>query len=190
MRVFGLKTKENLKESAWILLVIPLFILIIILFVGYVLYAPFEMIRYYRSPYYKRTARKYAPFIMATASFRLYNRIVKYNLPIEYVLNDGLEYFIKDGAVYLVDWCEEVIEEQNGEWGFETDEDSGDVSFVSAWETLKREREHLKEEHRDMLVYFLIFEDDDPNDEEIERMKQCPYFHFSKSVSDFTAIQK
>ncbi len=190
MREFWLKTRENLKDSAWILLIIPLFLLIFILFVGYVLYAPFEMILYYHSPYYKRTGKRYAPFLMATVYVRLYNRIAKHGLPIEYASNDGLEYFIKDGAVYLVDWCEEVIDEQNGEWGFEVDEDSGDVSFVSAWETLKSEREHIKEEHRDMLIYFLIFTDDDPDDELIGRAKECPYFRFAKSVSDFAPIEK
>ena len=64
--------------------------------VGYLLFVPFDIIRYHRMPYYKDFKIKYQFFITSRDVVKIYNRIVREQLPIEYVKNNDFEYFVKE----------------------------------------------------------------------------------------------
>ncbi len=178
-----------LKSIGSWLIAIPICLLLIILSIGYfIFFVPFDIIRYYKSPYYKNSKKKYVFFRTSTDTVKLYNYIAKNSLPIEYVNNEDFEYFIKDGQVFLLDWSSEALDEDNGELGFSVDRESGDVSFVSMKELLSEEISQLKEEHKALPAKFLILNDDFTDADLFEKAKDCPYIHCAHSIEDFADI--
>ena len=141
----------------------------------YLLFVPFDIIRYHRMPYYKDFKIKYHFFITSRDAVKMYNRIVQENLPMEYIRNNDIEYFIKDGQVLLCEWGNEGFEQEDGEWFFLLEDECNPK--MSMQEALDAERELLKPEHRCYPAKFLIFYSDISDGEDFELAKQCPYFH-------------
>ena len=149
---------------------IPLFLLACI---GYLLFVPFDILRYHRMPYYRNLKVRYRCFITSSEVVRLYNRMVNEDLPIAYVREQDIEYFIRDGLVLLCGWGENDFVQVNGEWQFVLDGDGG----ASMEEILQGERAMLKPEHRDLPAKFLIFYGNITDEEKYEQAKACPYFY-------------
>lgn len=150
--------------------------------VGYLLFVPFDIIRYHRMPYYKDFKIKYQFFITSRDVVKIYNRIVREQLPIEYIKNNDFEYFVKDGQVLLCGWGYDRFEQVDGEWFFVLD---GEYSTQTAMEeTLNNEKELLKPEHKSLPAKFLIFYNDITDAEKFEQAKECPYFHCVFSVDE------
>ena len=72
-------------------------------------------------PYYKDFKIKYQFFITSRDVVKIYNRIVREQLPIEYIKNNDFEYFVKDGQVLLCGWSYDGFEQVDGEWFFVLD---------------------------------------------------------------------
>lgn len=161
-----------LGKGVGILIGVPILLIVCI---GYFLFVPFDIIRYHRMPYYKDFKNKYRFFITTKDVVKIYNRIVKEQLPTEYVKNNGFEYFIKDGQVLLCDWGYDGFEQENGEWIFMLDGEC--QTKVSMKEILENEISLLKPEHRSLPAKLLIFYHDLTDAERFEQAKQCPYFH-------------
>ena len=157
--------------------------ILLIVCIVYLLFVPFDIIRYHRMPYYKDLKNKYEFFITSGDAVKIYNHIVRENLPIEYVKNNGFEYFIKDGQVLLCGWGYDGFVQTDGEWFFVLD---GEYSNQTAMkEILNNEKELLKSEHKSLSAKFLFFYNDITDDEKIEQAKECPYFHCVFSVEEF-----
>lgn len=158
--------------------------IILIVCIGYLLSIPFDIIRYHRMPYYKELKKKYEFFITSSNVVKIYNRIVKEQLPIEYVKNNDYEYFIKDGQVLLCSWGNENYELIDNEWFFNLDDDCGDTTTQPMKQALAEEKELLKIEHKNLPAKFLISYDDITDAEKFEKAKECPYFYCVFSVDE------
>ncbi len=180
--------KNILKNIGLCLLIVPICLLLLVLAIGYLLFIPFDIIRYYKMPYYKNLKKKYCCFLTSSDVVRLYNRMVKDKLPIEYCSNNGFEYYIKDGQVFLLGWSSEAFDEDNGEWGFQLNENVADEQFVTMKDILEEETAQLKEEHKGLPAKFLILYDDITDAGHFEKAKECPYFYCADSIEDFAKV--
>ena len=147
---------------------------------GYLLFVPFDIIRYHKMPYYKNLKIKYRFFITSRDVVKIYNRIVREQLPIEYIKNNDFEYFVKDDQVLLCGWGYDDFEQVDGEWYFVLDGECD--TKMTMKETIENEIELLKPEHRNLPAKFLIFYSDITDAEKFELAKECPYFHCISSV--------
>lgn len=175
------KILSILGTGLGIIIAVPI---ILIVCVGYLLFLPFDIIRYHKMPYYKDFKKKYEFFITAKDVVQIYNRIVKEQLPIEYVKNNDFEYFVKDNQVLLCDWGNEDFELIDSEWVFNLDDDSGDTTTKVMEEALTEEKALLKPEHQNLPAKFLLFYNDITDAEEFEKAKECPYFYCIFSVDE------
>ena len=150
--------------------------------IGYLLFVPFDIIRYHRMPYYKDLKNKYQFFITSRDVVKIYNRIVREQLPIEYIKNNDFEYFVKDGQVLLCGWGYDGFEQVDGEWFFVLDSECN--TKMTMTETLDNEKDLLKSEHKCLPAKFLIFYNDITDAEKFEQAKECPYFHCVFSVDE------
>jgi hypothetical protein len=167
--------KKILKTIGMGLFTVIGVLIIIIAGIVYLLFVPFDIIRYHRMPYYKDFKIKYRFFITSRDAVKMYNRIVKENLPMEYIRNNDIEYFIKDGQVLLCGWSRDKFEQENGEWFFVLDTEND--TKMAMQEALDADRELLKPEHRGYPAKFLIFYSDITDADDFELAKQCPYLH-------------
>lgn len=156
--------------------------IILIVCIGYLLFVPFDIIRYHRMPYYKDFKIKYQFFITSRDIVKIYNRIVREQLPIEYFINNDFEYFVKDDQVLLCGWSYEGFEQVDGEWLFVLDGEC--YTKLAMKEAIENEIELLRPEHRCLSVKFLIFYNDITDAEKFEKAKECPYFHCVFSAED------
>ncbi|MBE6766065.1 MAG: hypothetical protein E7550_00555 [Ruminococcaceae bacterium] len=74
--------------------------------IALILYVPIDYIKYKKSPYYKIERRKYEVFGATGQGFKLYNIIVKNNLPIKYISNpkdEGINgWFVYDKTLIVI----------------------------------------------------------------------------------------
>ena len=169
---------SDLGTYAFFTLCVPFLLVAVI---GYLLFVPFDMIRYYKMPYYKDTKNKYDFFLTSSDVVKIYNRMARGQMPIEYVKNNDFEYFIKDGQVLLLGWGFDGFEQIEDDWFFAMD---GVDIKIAMNEILDDDTEKLKPEHRDLPVKFLIFYNDITDAEKFEQAKECPYFHCVFSVNE------
>lgn len=156
--------------------------ILLVVCIGYLLFVPFDIIRYHRMPYYKDFRIKYEFFITSKDIVQIYNRIVRKHLPIEYIKNNDFEYFIKEEQVLLCGWGYEGFEQVDGEWFFVLDNECDNKMTMK--EVLENERDLLKPEHRCLPAKFLIFYNDITDAEKFEQAKECSYFHCVFSSED------
>lgn len=173
------KILSVLEAGAVILIGIPIFLIVC---VGYLLFVPFDIIRYHRMPYYQDFKIKYQFFITSMDMVKLYNRIVREQLPIEYFKNNDFEYLVKDGQVLLCGWGYMGFEQVDGEWFFILDGEC--YTKMAMKETIEHETELLKPEHKCLPAKFLIFYSDITGAEQFEKAKECPYFYCVFSVDE------
>ena len=150
--------------------------------IGYLFFVPFDIIRYHRMPYYKDFGIKYQFFITSRDIVQIYNRIVREQLPIEYVKNNDFEYFVKDGQVLLCGWGYDGFEQVDGEWFFVLDSECN--TKMTMKETLEKDADLLKPEHKCLPAKFLVFYNDITDGEKFEQAKECPYCHCVFSVDE------
>lgn len=171
------------------MLIVPICLLLLVLAIGYLLFVPFDIMRYHKMPYYKDLKKKYRCFLTSSDVVKLYNRIAKDKLPIEYYSNNGYEYFIKDNEVFILGWGQDGFDVlENGEWGFQLNENTADEQFVPMKEILKEKIAQLKEEHRNLPTKFLLFYSEITDADRFEKAKECPYFHCADSIEDFATV--
>ena len=156
--------------------------IILVVCIGYLFFVPFDIIRYHRMPYHRDFKVKYHFFITASSVVKIYNRIARERLPIEYIKNDDLEYFVKDGQVLLCGWGCEEFEQVDGEWFFILDGEC--TTKMPMEETIYNTKDLLKSEHKCLPAKFLFFYDDVTDAEKFEQAKECPYFHCVFSVDE------
>ena len=175
------KILSILRTGVCILIGILIFL---IMCIGYLLFVPFDIIRYHRMPYYKDCKVKYQFFITSMDIVKIYNRIVREQLPIEYFRNNDFEYLVKDNQVLLCGWSYEGFEQADGEWFFVLDDEYNPDSKMTMKETLEIEIELLRPEHKSLPAKFLIFYNDITDADKFEKAKECPYFHCVFSVDE------
>ncbi len=156
--------------------------ILIVLIVAYLMFVPFDILRYHHTPYYKDFKIKYQFFLTSRIQVRLYNAIVRAQLPIKYFRNNDFEYFIKDGQILLCDWSLDTFELVDGEWCFILDDDEKTV--LKMQDILGEEIQLLNSEHRDLPAKFILFYNDVTDAERFEKAKECPYFHCIFSIED------
>ena len=175
------KILSILGTGLGIIIAVPI---ILVVCIGYLLFVPFDIFRYHKMPYYKDFGIKYQFFITSSDIVQIYNRIVREQLPIEYVKNNDFEYFVKDGQVLLCGWGNEDFAQIDNEWVFNLDDDCGDTTTQTMEQALAEEKGLLKPEHKDLPAKFLIFYNDITDAEKFEQAKECPYFHCVFSVDE------
>ncbi len=164
------------------MLIVPICLLLLVLAIGYLLFIPFDIIHYHKMPYYKDFKKNYRFFITSNDVVKLYNRIKTENLPIEYYCNNNFEYFVKDNQVLICDWSHEKFEEFEGQWYFDIECESGDVSSRLMSDVLLEEVENVLPEHKELLAKFVMFYSKATDAEIFEEAKRCPYFYCVFSV--------
>ncbi len=183
------KFKKTAEKVLTYIAVIPILLLLLIGLVLYLLFVPFDILRYHRMPYYKKTKKKYKFFITSKDIVLLYNKIKQKNLPIEYFCNNECEYFIKDNVVLLPGWYYDSIEEKDGKWCFLFDYDSESEEKNATIPTpmkhvLTEEFASIREEHKCLPGKFLVFYNDITDAQKFELFKKCPFFHAVNSIDD------
>ena len=163
------------KIGLLIAIVIGIPILLIVC-VGYLIYVPFDIIQYYKMPYYRDLKNKYQFFITSRDVVKFYNHIVNKKLPIEYFKNGDYEYFVKEGIVLLSGWSNDEFEEVNGEWCCNYDDEDEDKK-MSTQEIIESDREILKSEHKNLPAKILMIYNK-KDSERIEQIKECPHLYF------------
>lgn len=175
------KILDILGQGLGLIILIPI---LLVISIGYLLFVPFDIIRYHKMPYYKDFGIKYQLFITSSDIVQIYNHIVREQLPIEYVKNNDFEYFVKDGQVLLCGWGNEDFAQTDNEWVFNLDDDCGDTTTQTMEQALAEEKGLLKPEHQELPAKFLIFYNDITDAEEFEKAKECPYFYTVFSVEN------
>lgn len=170
---------EVLGAGAVIIIGVPI---ALIVGVGYLLYLPFDIVRYHAMPYYRDLGKKYRFFITSSDVVRLYNRNARDGLGMEYCAHNDAEYFIKDGQVLICGWDHEGFRQTDGKWMYWLEDDGS--SQITIEEVLETERVKLKPEHRNLNARLLFFYDDITDAEEFEKAKSCPYFYCVFSPDD------
>ena len=158
--------------------------IILVVVVMYLLFVPFDIIRYHAMPYYKDFKNKYHFFITSRDVVKIYNHIVREHLPIEYIKNNDFEYFVKDGQVLLCGWGNEQFEQIDDDWCFIMEEESDIPEKTPIQDVLSEEIEKLKYEHRCLPIKFLILYEDITDADIFEKAKECPYFYCCFSVDE------
>ena len=156
--------------------------ILLLLCVGYLLYVPFDFIRYRRTPYYKDLGAKYEFFVSSRDIVKLYNRTVREKLPIQYFNHEGFEYFVKDGQVLLCGWGGVSFDEGMGEWIFILGEEK--YTTMPMKEVLENEVALIKPEHRSLPAKFLVFYNDITDRAKFDYATLCPYFYCVFSADD------
>ena len=170
------KFLSDLGIYALLILLVPILVLMLI---GYLIFVPFDIIRYHTMPYYKDLKYKYQFFITSRAVVKIYNRIVTEKLPVQYVRNNDYEYFIKESQVLLCEVYDDFIL-QDSEYFFVVD----DQPICKISEALEDEIAQLKPEHQNLPAKFLIVYDDVVDSEKFEQAKECPYFQCIYSLDE------
>ena len=172
---------RNIFRTSFVVISCVIVILLIIPFT--LLFSPFEMLCYHQMPYYKDLKKKYHLFITMDIEVRIYNHIIREQLPIQYFRNDKSEYYMKEGQILLCGWSNEKIEQVGEEWySFITDEDDNPMAIK---DLLELERELLEPIHKDLQAKYLVFYDKITDANEFEKAKKCPYFYCVYSMDDF-----
>ncbi len=113
-----------------------------------ILNIPVDYIRYKRSAYYKNEGKKYKLFDGMGEDFKLYNEIVKNELPIDYFRNPKEEFvslgkFVYNGILLIPDYCYDFTynpqEEKWGWWGETEDENQESGSIMGLDEFIEEE---------------------------------------------------
>ena len=142
---------------------------------GYLLYLPFDIIRYHRMPYYRDLKKKFHIFITSNDVVKFYNHAVKQKIPVQYFENQDTEYFILRDVVLLCGWSFEEFEQVDDQWYIVL---GGECQTTFSMEdTLAKEKELLLPEHQNLDAKFLIFYSDVTDADQYETAKNCPYFH-------------
>ncbi len=183
------KLKNTMGKVLAYIVAIPIVILLLIGLVLYLLFVPFDILRYHRMPYYKETGKKYKFFITSKDIVILYNKIKQKKLPIEYFYNNECEYFIKDNVVLFPGWCYDSFEEKDDEWYFlfDFDSESGEADTTVPTlmkDVLSEELVSIREEHKGLPAKFLVFYNDITDAEKFEALKKCPFFYAANSIDD------
>lgn len=177
---------KNFLSSFVAIVALILFLPIIcIMCICYLLFVPFDIIRYHRMPYYKDLKIKYRFFITSSDIVKMYNYIVQRNLQIEYVRHNDYEYFIKDGVALLCGWSHDAFDEADGEWyWYLYDEDGDGESRESVEDALNTDKVLLKPEHQSLHAKYLMFYEGIPDSEIFEKAMQCPSFYCVSSMDE------
>ena len=163
----------NAVKSIFCIIIGILFALIFA--IGYLIFLPFDIIRYHRMPYYRDLKKKFHIFITSNDIVKFYNHAVKKKFPIQYFENQDTEYFILGDIVLLCGWSYEGFEQVDGEWYFRLDGEC--QTTLPMADALAEEKELLLPEHREMDAKFLIFYNDVTDADQFEKAKTCPYFY-------------
>lgn len=167
--------KKFLRSLSTILVIIIGIPLALLFLIGYLLFIPFDVIRYHGMPYYRDHKKKYHLFITSTDIVKFYNRAVTEKLPVQYFEHEDFEYFVKDDQVLLCGWSYEGFEQVDNQWFFLLEGECN--ARMPMTEALENDRELLPPEHRKLDTKFLIFYNDVTDAEQFELAKTCPYFH-------------
>ncbi len=157
-----------------VLCVIAFILLLPLILLGAILYAlwlPIDVIRYYRSPFWRDTQEKYKSEFHNAAV--LYNRAVRQGLDWRFVRNDKINYFIREGEVLLYDLPDEMFLHDSG-WHL----DYGAHAQLLVTYEIEEERRRLNDEDKNKVIRILRFEDRYEMD---DKLRQCPYFYFVPS---------
>ena len=100
--------------------------LVVALFVGigFLLYLPFDYVKYKVSPYYKTFRKKYKLYSGMSSHFDIYNVVLEHQLPIEYIENptcDRLSYgwFVCDKTLLIPSAVSWEYRQETEEWFYE-----------------------------------------------------------------------
>ncbi len=167
------------KFSSYFLVSLVLILLTpiaIICLVIYLFYIPVDVIRYHRMPFYKDFGKKYKFFITSRQELKLYNKMKKQNLSVDFVADAEFGYFIINDTVLLRHLSYDNFTEKDGVWLFEEHDDNGEIDQYPIADFMEEEKSELKEEHRGLPIKILVFYDDVTDAETFEKLRASPYF--------------
>ncbi len=117
-------------------------VIMLLIGIGFLIYLPFDYIKYKRSLYYKREHKKYTLFAGISIYFDIYNIILKNDLSIKYYnsRNDSLAdgYFVYDKILIVPDVVLEY-EEERKDWIHKVDDNSHEPHIESLDEFFEEE---------------------------------------------------
>lgn len=121
------------KIGGFLLWPVAIFFTVILVFC-LVFRLPYDYIKYKTSPYYKKEHRKYEMFVAGSIDFKIYNEIIRNELPVQYIENpeDGLlenGRFVFDNILIIPNAFQFRYDDESGEWNYCAEED-GDIITV------------------------------------------------------------
>ncbi len=174
------------KRIGSFLVIVLIIILLIPLALLYLLFVPFDIIRYYQMPYYKDLKIKYHFFITSKGIVKLYNRIKKNNINVSFYRNGEFEYFIKDDTVLLYDWSHANFEKENGDWYLVEEHTDSEYEGLLLKDILEEERKNLKFEHQKIPIKILVFYSDVTDADRWKELQSSFCFACYFNLDDFT----
>lgn len=137
--------KEKLVKFGKVILVVLFIPFLILIIIGVFLYTPIDFIRYRITKYYKDTKEKYTWMSTSSYYIRMYDSIMKADLPIEYIrrkevrLNGYGYFFYKNFLIldYLMFYDKEI-----NAWTAEVNEDEG---YIRVEEAVNRDIQEFNE---------------------------------------------
>ena len=100
------RTSSKIFDYLMCIIFIPILILVVI---GFILYLPFDYIKYKYSRFYKDYKEKYTMFSGMSQYFEMYNAVKESGLPIEYIRNKNVDnaygYFVYEKTLLIFDYC-------------------------------------------------------------------------------------
>lgn len=120
----------------------------VILGVYYFFKLPYDYIKYKTSPYYKKERKKYKAFAGSSANFKIYNEIIKNELPIEYIENPeekSLENgkFVLDNILIIPNVFFFKYDNENKTWDYCVEENGDILSVMPLDDYLETEIEEV-----------------------------------------------
>ncbi len=170
--------KDALKKFGQCLLVILLLPILLLFLLGFLIYTPYDFIKYLRSPYYKDTRRKYRWLFASSNCFKLYNAIKKSSLPIEYVEDPenfyGMGYFFYRDTLILYDEIPSY-DDETGAWTVSRENDHEEDIGVNIEDVIRDEIESCNSLiGEDKLTKgILLFDKSRQEESDIEHLGEC-----------------
>ncbi len=127
----------RMMRSLICIIFIPILLIVVLCFI---LYLPFDYIKYKRSYFYKEFKEKYTFFSGISPYFKMYNDIKKSRLPIEYIRNNSVDniygYFVYNKELIIVDCCV-YYDEYNKAWAIVESHEDDRERFYSVEEMVE-----------------------------------------------------
>lgn len=187
--------KKAIKQALATIAAIPVLVLFAIVLIFVV---PVDFIKYKRSLYYKKYRKKYTLFAAAAVAFRLYNEILKQDLPIRFYENPNdpdlaCGWFVLEDTLIIINEFHFEFDATSGTWKY-CDEEDGAEAWLSLEEYIENEINDANELTGQMICKDAVVLTDEISVDDLQKAKEDTRFliydDLAEAVKQFCKIRK
>lgn len=187
--------QKAIKQVLVTIAVLPVLVLFSIVLMFLI---PVDFIKYHRSLYYKKFCKKYTLFAAAGMAFRLYNEILKQDLPIRFVENPNdsalnCGWFVLGDTLIIINEFHFEFDASSSTWKYCNDED-GAETLLSLEEYIESEINDANELTGQMICKDAVVLTDEISIDDLQKAKEDTRFliynDLAETVKQFCETRK